>query len=56
MITGLLKRSIKPSGEDIITFDNKEHKEQRWDSTAGTCKDDLFGLDKIEKTVKLLRT
>jgi DNA primase len=53
MITGLLKRSIKPNGEDIIC-DGKEHKEQRWDSTAGTCKDDLFGLDKIEKTDTLI--
>ena len=47
MITGLLKRSINPNGEDITTYDGKEHKEQRWDSTAGTCKDDLFGIDKI---------
>jgi len=54
MISGLLKRSIKPNGEDITTYDGKEHEEQRWDSTAGTSKDDLFGLDKIEKTDTLI--
>lgn len=52
MITGLLKRSTNPNGEDITTYDGKEHKGQRWDSTAGTCKDDLFGLDKINRIVK----
>ena len=47
MITGLLKRSTNPKGENITTYDGKEYKDQRWDSTAGTNKDDLFGLDKI---------
>ena len=54
VITGLLKRSTHPNGENITTHDNKEHKDQRWDSTAGTCKDDLFGIDKIEKTDTLI--
>ena len=51
-ITGLLKRSTNPKGENIKTYDGKEHKDQRWDSTAGTCKDDLFGLDKINRVIK----
>jgi DNA primase len=54
MITGLLKRSTKPNGESITSFDNKDHTDVRWDSTAGTSKDDLFGLDKIEKTDTLI--
>jgi DNA primase catalytic core len=52
MITGLLKRSTNPKGENITTYDGKEHKEQRWDSTPGTSKDDLFGLDKINTKKK----
>ncbi len=56
MITGLVKRSIKPNGEDITTFDGKEHKDQRWDSTAGTSKDDLFGIDKINSAIKKKET
>lgn len=52
MITGLLKRSTNPKGEDITTYDGKEYKGQRWDSTAGTCKDDLFGLHKINRSGK----
>lgn len=52
MITGLLKRSTNPKGENITTYDGKEHKEQRWDSTPGTSKDDLFGLDKINRVIK----
>lgn len=52
MITGLLKRATNPKGENITTHDGKQHKDQRWDSTAGTCKDDLFGLDKINRVVK----
>ena len=52
MITGLLKRSTNPKGENITTRDGKEHKEQRWDSTAGTSKDDLFGLYKINGVIK----
>jgi len=54
MITGLLKRSTKPTGENITTHDGKEHKEVRWDSTAGLNKDDLFGLHRIEKTDTLI--
>ena len=56
MITGLVKRSIKPNGEDITTHDGKFHKKQRWDSTAGTCKDDLFGIDKINSAIKKKET
>lgn len=52
MITGLLKRSTNPKGENIKTHDGKEHKEQRWDSTPGTSKDDLFGLVKINRVTK----
>lgn len=52
MITGLLKRSTNPKGENITTYDGKEYKEQRWDSTPGTIKDDLFGLDKINRVTK----
>ena len=52
MITGLLKRSTNPKGENIKTHDGKEHKDQRWDSTPGTSKDDLFGLDKINRVIK----
>ena len=54
MITGLLKRSTKPGGEDITTYDGKKHEGQRWDSTPGLNKDDLFGLHKIEKTDTLI--
>jgi len=54
MITGLLKRSVEPSGINITSFDNKDHTNVRWDSTVGTCKDDLFGLDKIENTDTLI--
>ncbi len=52
MITGLIKRSAKPKGENITTHDGKEHKEQRYDSTAGTCKDDLFGLHRINNVFR----
>jgi len=52
MITGLLKRSTNPKGENITTYDGKEYKDQRWDSTAGTCKDDLFGLHRINRVNK----
>ena len=53
LITGLLKRSTNPQGENITTHDGKEHKDQRWDSTVGTCKDDLFGLHRINRGTKL---
>jgi len=52
MITGLLKRSTNPKGENITTYDGKEYKDQRWDSTPGTSKDDLFGLHRINIVAK----
>ena len=51
LITGFLKRSTKPSGSTITTYDNKVHDNVRWDSTPGLVKDDLFGLDKIDNDV-----
>ncbi len=47
MITGFLKRSTKPKGSAITSFDKKEHNNVRWDSTPGLKKNDLFGLDKV---------
>ena len=54
MITGLLKRSTEPKGVDLTTFDGKQHTGIRWDSTAGTMKDDLFGLQNIKNTDTIL--
>lgn len=44
-ITGLLKRATAPKGIDIKTYDGKEHKSVRWDSTPGTTKEALFRLN-----------
>ena len=49
LITGFLKRSTEPSGSTITTYDNKVHDNVRWDSTPGLKKDDLFGIDKVDK-------
>lgn len=49
MITGFLKRATNPKGISVSTYDGKQHDEVRWDSTPGLKKDDLFGLDKVEK-------
>ena len=54
MITGLLKRAIEPKGIDVVDNNNKHHTGIRWDSTAGTMKDDLFGLQNIKNTDTLL--
>ena len=49
LITGLLKRSTEPKGAKITTYDKKVHENIRWDSTPGLKKDDLFGIDKVDK-------
>lgn len=56
LITGLLKRSTLPKGENIHTYDGKDHNEVRWDSTPGTSKEDLFGLSdcKNEETLVIV--
>ncbi len=43
-ITGFVKRATNPKGYDLTTFDGKEHKGVRYDSTPGTKKTDIFGL------------
>lgn len=53
-ITGFIKRSIKPEGESGADFNKKPFNKQRYDSTPGTDKSDLFGLYKIEKTDTVL--
>lgn len=47
-IRGFLKRATTPKGVMI------EGKEQRWDSTFGLSKKDIFNLSKCNKTDKLL--
>ena len=56
LITGILKRSIKPEGESIQTLDGKTVNNVRWDSTTGTKKDNLFGIHNIknEETVLIV--
>jgi DNA primase catalytic core len=49
LITGLMKRATAPEGVSGNTYDATAFKEQRFDSTPGLAKDDLFGLDKIKK-------
>lgn len=49
LITGLLKRSTEPKGAKITTYDKKIYENIRWDSTPGLKKDDLFGIDKVDK-------
>ncbi len=53
-ITGFLKRALNPKGADIKTFDNKEHRNVRWDSSRGTNKKDLFGIDKSKREETLI--
>ncbi|GIK22783.1 MAG: hypothetical protein BroJett005_21970 [Ignavibacteriota bacterium] len=53
-ITGFLKRALNPKGADIKTFDNKEHRNVRWDSSRGTVKKDLFGISNCKKADTLL--
>ncbi len=53
-ITGFLKRALNPGGIDITTFDKKEHKNVRWDSSKGTTKKDLFGIHKCKKEETLI--
>jgi len=53
-ITGFLKRSLNPTGVDIKTFDGKEHKNVRWDSSKGTNKKDLFGIQKCKNQETLI--
>ena len=48
VITGFMKRSILPQGINLTTYDGKEHKNVRWDSTKGLNKDDLFNLNKCK--------
>ena len=54
MIVGLLKRSTEPKGITVQTFDGKTHGNVRRDSSAGLNKDDLFGLDKVDKITDTL--
>jgi len=49
LITGLMKRATAPEGVSGQTYDGTAFKDQRYDSTPGLSKDDLFGLDKIKK-------
>lgn len=53
-ITGFLKRALNPKGADIKTFDNKEHRNVRWDSSRGTNKKDLFGIEKSKREETLI--
>jgi DNA primase catalytic core len=48
MITGVMKRATEPKGFSGINWDGKEIKDQRFDSSSGLTKDDLFGLHKIK--------
>jgi hypothetical protein len=48
-ITGIMKRAAIADGISGTTWDGEEFKEQRFDSSAGLNKDDLFGLYKIKK-------
>ncbi len=52
-ITGLMKRSVKPDGVDILNKEGKVTK-QRWDSTKGLSKDDLFNLNNIKSESVLI--
>ncbi|MBK7105607.1 MAG: toprim domain-containing protein [Ignavibacteriae bacterium] len=53
-ITGFMKRATAPKGITVTTFDGKPHDCVRWDSTPGLAKDDLFGLDKVDKSEQTL--
>ena len=46
-ITGFMKRASSSNGLNIVTKDNKENKNVRWDSSTGINKDDLFGLSNV---------
>ena len=48
LITGLMKRATNPEGASGKTWNGDEFKEQRFDSSTGLSKDDLFGLNKIK--------
>ena len=48
MITGVMKRATEPKGFSGINWNGKEIKDQRFDSSSGLTKDDLFGLHKIK--------
>ncbi len=54
LITGLIYRSIKPKGEENIIVNGKVFPPQRYSSSPGTDKTDLFGLHLIEDTDTLL--
>ena len=47
-ITGLIKRATTPEGASGTTWDGEEFTAQRFDSTTGLTKEDLFGLHKIK--------
>ncbi len=49
IITGFIKRSIKPGGEEIKNPDGSVKEFTRYDSTKGISKHDLFNLDKMRK-------
>jgi hypothetical protein len=46
--TGVVKRSTVPGGFTGLTWDGMPISNQRWDSSKGLQKDDLFGLHKIK--------
>ena len=45
--TGLILRATQPTGVSGVTFSGREYTNQRWTSTPGTQKDELFGISKI---------
>lgn len=47
-ITGLIKRDTTPEGASGTIWDGEEFTAQRFDSTTGLTKEDLFGLHKIK--------
>lgn len=48
VITGFIFRSTNPTGESGTTFDGSSFKDQRYDSTGGLDKSDLFNLHKCK--------
>ncbi len=44
LITGFLKRAIRPEGISFTDSKGKEQKDVRWDSTVGIQKTDLFNI------------
>ena len=53
-ITGYLKRATAPEGISGIAFDKKAFEKQRWDSTPGLEKHDLFGLHRCRREEELV--